>query len=143
MIPKADLLKATKEQEEKLQLIYKYNPSLRNLEENIGVLQSLGLDEKHIKEVISTGRTYITNTITNPLTGEEMAIFVEDIFVKEDGAGQYGVFIGSVPYREFFTRDLMTKDKLEELSRNNPEVKHIYEENQRLSIMLMELGKKV
>lgn len=142
MIPKAELQKRVEEQDRQLQLIYKYNPSLRNLEENIQVLQSLGLDEKHITEVISTGRTYVADTITNPLTGEEMAIFVEDIFVKEDGAGQYGVFIGSVPYREFFSGALLTTKKLEEISRDNPEIKAIYEENLKLKSLLAQISRK-
>ena len=141
MIRKADLLKTTREQEEKLQLIYKYHPELQNLDEHIKVLQSLGLDERQITEVISTGRSY-ANTITNPITGEEMAICVQDVSVKKDDTGQYSVFIGKVPYREFFTKALLTREKLERLSKENPEVKLIYEENQRLRIMLMELGKK-
>ena len=143
MIRKADLLKTTREQEEKLQLIYKYHPELQNLDEHIKVLQSLGLDERQITEVISTGRSYV-NTITNPITGEEMAVSVLDVSIKkEKSSAQYAVHIGPFLYRDFFTKELMTKEKLEKLSQNNPEIKCIYEENQRLRIMLMELGKMV
>ena len=142
MTPKADLLKTTREQEAKLQLIYKYNPSLRNLEENIGVLQSLGLDDGAITEVIWKGSTTITKSIRNPLTGEEIAIFIEAVSVKEDEVGQYGVFIGAVPYREFFTTAQLTKEKLETLSQDNPEVRAIYEENQKLKSLLASLHKR-
>ena len=142
MIPKAELQKRVEEQDRQLQLIYKYNPSLRNLEENIGVLQSLGLDEGAIKEVICKGSTTITNSIHNPLTGEEIAIFIEAVSVKEDEAGQYGVFIGAVPYSEFFTKAQLTKEKLETLSQDNPEVRAIYEENQKLKSLLASLHKQ-
>ena len=143
MIRKADLLKTTKEQEEKLQLIYKYHPALQNIDEHIKVLQSMGLDERHITEVISTGRSYVANTITNPITRAEVAIYVLDVSIKKDNSsGQYAVHIGPFLYREFFTRDLMTKDKLEELSRNNPEVRAIYKENQKLKSLLASLHKR-
>ena len=142
MIPKAELQAKCDELEKQLRLIYKYAPSLRDLEGNIKVLQSLGLDERSIKDVICKGSTAITKSITNPLTGEEIAIYVESISVKED-AGGYDVFIGGVPYREFFTENLLTTKKLEELSQDNPEVKVIYEENQKLKSLLAQLGKKV
>ena len=142
MIPKAELQKRVEEQDGQLQLIYKYNPSLRNLEENIGVLQSLGLDEGAITEVICKGSTTITKSIRNPLTGEEIAIFIEAVSVKEDEAGQYGVFIGAVPYREFFTKAQLAKEKLETLSQDNPEVRAIYDENQKLKALLANLEKR-
>ena len=142
MIPKAELKAKYDELDRHVNLIYKYNPSLRNIEDNVKVLQNLGLDEKHIMEVIAKGSTYVSTSIINPQTGDEMAIYVEEITVKQDDAGQYGVYIGAVPYQSFFSKALMTKDKLEKLSQDYPEVKTVYEENQKLKALLTQLKRK-
>ena len=71
-----------------------------------------------------------------------MAIYVDEITVKQDDAGQYGVYIGAVPYQSFFSKALMTKDKLEKLSQDYPEVKTVYEENQKLKALLTQLKRK-
>ena len=142
MIPKAELQKKLDAQEKQLQLIYKYNPSLRSIEENVLIMESLGLKEDDIKKVISRGYTTRTNSITNPLTGEEMAIYVEDVSIQKDkSSGEYSVHIGSVPYREFFDKSQITKSKLEGLAKENPEVRDIYLENQKLKALLADLGK--
>lgn len=141
MIPKAELQKRVEEQDRQLQLIYKYSPSLEYIEENVQVLRSLGLKEYQIEEAISLGKTYASTSIVNPQIGEEMAIWVEKVSIGKEENGQYGVFIGEVPYLEFFAKALLTKEKLETLSQDNPEVKAIYEENQRLKALLASLRK--
>lgn len=141
MILKAELRKRVEEQDRQLQLIYKYNPSLENIEENVQVLRSLGLKEYQIEEAISRGKTYASTSIVNPQIGEEMAISVEEVSIRKDENGQYGVFIGEVPYLEFFAKAQLTKEKLETLSQDNPEVKAIYEENLRLKALLASLRK--
>ena len=101
------------------------------------------MGDDQIMEVVSKGHTTLTNTITNPTTGEEMAIFIEDISIQKDkNSGEYGVFIGKVPYREFFDGTRMTKEKLEELAKEFPEIRDIYEENQQLKSLLASLGKR-
>lgn len=140
MIPKAELKRIAYEQEKRLKLIYKYNPSLEYLEENVPVLKSLGLEERHIKEIITKGYTPVINSITNPLTGEEIAISVEDISIKEEEDGKYGVFIGNVPYKEFFSGKLLSTARIEELSKDNSEIRTLYEENLRLKRLLSNLG---
>ena len=141
MIPKAELQRKVEEQERKLQLIYRYKPSLEYIEENVPVLESLGLRDYQIEEVIAKGHTHISTSITNPLTGEEMAIYVEDVSIKEDGAGQYGVFIGSVPYREFFSKAQLTKARLDELCETAPEVRELFKENQQMRTLISLLKK--
>lgn len=141
MIPKAELQKRVEEQDKQLQLIYKYNPSLEYLEENISVLKSLGLEERHIKEIIVKGYTPVINSIKNPLTGEDIAISVEAISIKEEEDGKYGVFIGNVPYKEFFSsKTLLSTARIEELSKDTPEIRTLYEENRRLKKLISNLG---
>ena len=133
MTPKTDLFNKINELEGKLQLIYKYKPSFQYIEESLRVLQSIGLEEDKIHEVISRGTTYVIGSITNPINNEKLAISVEDIAIKEDkNTGQYVVFIGSLPYKEFFAQELMTTRKIEELAKEHPEIKTLYEENRRL-----------
>ena len=72
----ADLEAKVDELDRQLNLIYKYKPSLQYLERNVDVLQSIGLDDEQIRNVIRQGSTTIINTITNPQDGKEMAIFV-------------------------------------------------------------------
>ena len=52
------------------------------------------------------------------------------------------MFIGAVPYRAFFTTAQLTKEKLETLSQDNPEVRAIYEENQKLKALLAKIRKR-
>lgn len=141
MIPKAELKRIAYEQEKRLKLIYKYNPSLEYLEENVPVLKSLGLEERHIREIVVQGYTPVINSITNPLTGEDVAISVEDISIKEEEDGKYGVFIGNVPYKEYFSsKTLLSTAKIEALSKDNPEIRALYDENRRLKKLLSNLG---
>ena len=142
MATKTDQKARADELNRQLKLIYKYKPSLQNLEENIKVLQSLGMDEDKIKEVICTGSTNVFNTIINPLTGEEMAIFVEDVSIRKDKDAGYGVFVGKVPYKEFFSSSLLTQERLETLSKVIPEVKDLYTENLHLKELLAGMGHK-
>lgn len=122
--------------EKQLQLIYKYNPSLQNLDKNVEVLQNLGLDDRHIKEIVSRGSTTMVNTILNPVDGEEMAIYVVEVSIKKKNAGEYEVYIGNVPYKDYFYKSLLTKKKLEELAKGNPEIREMYKENQKLKSLL-------
>ncbi len=142
MKSKAELKAKCDELDQHLKLIYKYQPALKDLEDNVQVLQRLGLNDKQIADVISRGATTVTSTITNPLTGEEMAIYVEDVSVQKDKTGQYEVFVGGVHYMDFFSNALLSKDKLEMLAQANPEVKVLYQENQQLKRLLTMLGKK-
>ena len=142
MIPKAELQKRVEEQERKLQLIYRYKPSLEYIEENVPVLESLGLRDYQIEEVIAKGHTHISTSITNPLTGEEMAIYVEEVSIRKGDDGTYGVFIGDAPYREFFSKAQLTKARLDELCETAPEVRELFKENQQMRTLLALLGKK-
>ena len=140
MIPKAELKRIAYEQEKRLKLIYKYNPSLEYLEENVPVLKSLGLEERHIQEIVVKGYTPVINSIINPLTGEDVAISVEDISIREEEDGKYGVFIGNIPYKEFFSsKTLLSTARIEELSKDNPEIRALYDENRRLKKLLSNL----
>jgi len=140
MIPKAELRKRVEEQERRLKLIYKYIPSLESIEDNVRVLQSLGLKEYKIEEAISQGKTY-TSSITNPQTGEEMAIYVEEVSIRNGDDGKYGVFIGDAPYKEFFSsKTLLSTARIEELSKDTPEIRTLYEENRRLKKLISNLG---
>ena len=141
MIQKTDLIRRVNDQERRLQLIYKYNPSLQNLDKNVEVLQSLGLDDRQIKEVVSRGSTTMTQTIINPIDGKEMAIYVEEVSLKKNSAGEYVVFIGNVPYKDFFSKSMLSKEKLEELAKENPEIQEMYKENQKLKSLISMLGK--
>ena len=142
MIKKAELEARVNELDRQLQLIYKYKPSLKYLERNIEVLQSIGLGDSQIKEVICRGSTTVFDSITNPQDGKEMAIFVEDVSIRRDDAGECSVFVGKVPYQEFFADALLTKERLEDLSKVIPDVKELYTENQRLKALLARLGGK-
>ena len=142
MTPKAELQKRVEEQDRQLQLIHKYLPSLEYIEENVRVLQSLGLKDYQIEEAISRGSTYAVNAITNPQTGEEMAIYVVEVSIQKTEDGQYGVFIGKVPYQEYFSQALMTKAKIEALAMEVPEVMAIYKENQKLKSLIASLRKR-
>lgn len=93
----------------------------------------MGLEEETIRQVISRGSTYVVSSITNPITNEDMAICIEDVSIKEDkNSGHYVVYIGNLPYKEYFAQELMTKRMLEDLAKDHPEVKTLYEENRRL-----------
>lgn len=142
MVKKADLVAKVDELDRQLNLIYKYKPSLKYLERNVDVLQSIGLDDEQIRNVIRRGSTTIINTITNPQDGKEMAIFVEEVSIRKDDAGEYSVFIGKVPYKEFFATALLTRERLEDLSKVIPEVKQLYAENLQLKASLAGLGRK-
>ena len=142
MILKAELQKRVEEQERRLNLIYKYIPSLVFIENNVRVLQSLGLKEYQVEQVISQGKTYISSSITNPKTGEEMAIYVEEVSIQKGKDGQYGVFIGKVPYQDYFSQILMTNAKIETLAKEVPEVRALYEENQKLKSLLVSHHKR-
>lgn len=142
MMKIADLEAKVDELDRQLNLIYKYKPSLQYLERNVDVLQSIGLDDEQIRNVIRQGSTTIINTITNPQDGKEMAIFVEEVSIRKDDAGEYSVFIGKVPYKEFFATTLLTKERLEDLSKVIPEVKQLYAENLQLKASLAGLGHK-
>ena len=142
MVRKEDLIQKIGELEGRLEQIYKYKPSLRNLDSNVKVMQSLNLKENEIEEVIRCGHTHIFNGIRNPLNGEDMGIFAEKVSIKKDGnSGEYGVFIGDKPYTEFFAQDLLTRTKLEMLSKEHPEIADLYRENQQLKATLSMLGK--
>ena len=143
MISKSELLNKSNELEAKLQLIYKYAPSFRNIEENVRVLQSMGLSDFKIEEAISSKSTCVVSSLINPLNGEEMSVYVEDISIREDlNTGEYVVFVGAFPYKDFFAQALMTTRKLEELSKNNPEIKALYDENRRLKKSLALICRK-
>lgn len=142
MIKKADLEARVDELDRQLQYIYRYKPSLKYLERNVDVLQSIGLDDEQIGNVIRRGSTTLINTITNPEYGKEMAIFVEEVSIRKDDAGEYSVFVGKVPYKEFFAAALLTKERLEDLSKVIPEVKQLYAENLQLKASLAGLGHK-
>ncbi len=104
----------------------------------------MGLEEEKVREVISRGSTYVVGSITNPITNEEMAICVEDVAIKEDkNSGHHVVFIGSLPYKEYFAQELMTTRMLEDLAKDHPEVKALYEENRRLKRDLSLLCRKM
>ena len=141
MIPKAELQRKVEEQERKLQLIYRYKPSLEYIEENVPVLKSLGLREDQIEEVIAKRSTHISTSITNPLTGEEMAIYLEEVSIQKDDDGKYGVFIGDAPYREFFSKAQLTKARLDELCETAPEVRALFKENQQMRTLISLLKK--
>ena len=143
MIKKADLEARVDELDRQLQYIYRYKPSLKYLERNVDVLQSIGLDDEQIADVIKRGSTTIISTITNPQDGKELAIFVEDVSIRKDDAGEFSVFIGKVPYKEFFATTLLTRERLETLSKVIPEVKDLYTENLHLKELLAGLGNKV
>jgi hypothetical protein len=141
MTPKAELQQRVEEQDRQLQLIHKYLPFLEHIEDNVRVLQSLGLKDYQIEEAISRGSTYAVNAITNPQTGEEMAIYVEEISIQKTEDGQYGVFIGKVPYQEYFSRTLMARAKIEALAKEVPEIRAIYKENQQMRTLISLLKK--
>ena len=142
MIKKADLEARVDELDRQLQYIYRYKPSLKYLERNVDVLQSIGLDDEQIRNVVRRGSTTLINTITNPEDGKDMAIFVEDVSIRKDDAGEYSVFVGKVPYKEFFSAALLTRERLEDLSKVIPEVKQLYAENLQLKASLAGLGHK-
>ena len=143
MVRKEDLIQKIGELEGRLEQIYQYKPSLRNLENNVKVMQSLNLREDEIEDVIRCGYTHVYNSIRNPLNGEEMGIFAEEVSIKRDGnSGEYEVFIGNKPYKEFFAQDLLTRTKLESLSKEHPEIADLYRENQQLKAALSMLGKE-
>ena len=70
-----------------------------------------------------------------------MAIYVEEISIQKTEDGQYGVFIGKVPYQEYFSRTLMTRAKIEALAKDVPEVRAIYKENQQMRTLISLLKK--
>lgn len=142
MIPKDDLIKRVADLERRLEQIYKYKPSLRNLDRNVKVMKSLNLREDDIEEIVRCGRTHVFNSIRNPLNGEDLGIFAEEVSIEKDGnSGEYIVFISNKPYKEFFAQDLLTRTKLEELSKEHPEIADLYRENQQLKAALSMLGK--
>ena len=83
----------------------------------------------------------MTQTIINPIDGKEMAIYVEEVSLKKNSAGEYVVFIGNVPYKDFFSKSMLSKEKLEELAKENPEIQEMYKENQKLKSLISMLGK--
>lgn len=72
-----------------------------------------------------------------------MAIYVVEVSIQKTEDGQYGVFIGKVPYQEYFSQALMTKAKIEALAKEVPEVRAIYKENQELKSLIASLRKRV
>jgi len=110
---------------------------------HVEVMQSLNLREDEIEEVVRCGHTHIFNSIRNPFNGEELGIFSEKVSIHQDkDSGEYVVFLSNKPYKEFFAQDLLNRTKLEELSKEHPEIADLYRENQQLKAALSMLGKK-
>ncbi len=142
MVRKEDLIQKIGELEERLEQIYKYKPSLRYLDRNVKVMEDLNLKEDEIKEVVRHGHAHVFNSIRNPFNGEDMGIFAEEVSIKKDGnSGEYGVFVGNKPYKEYFAQGLLTRTRLEMLSKEHPEIADLYRENQQLRAAFSMLGK--
>lgn len=97
----------------------------------------MGLRDWTIKDVLKGETAYAHDVIRNPDDGEEYVINLVSIEIHLDAlSGRGELRIEGKPYSEFFKSPVMKKSRLEELSKENPEFKALYKENQELRTLL-------
>lgn len=133
MIPKAELLRKIVSLENKLNLIYKYLPSVEYINDNEALLISMGYSSEEIKELFSTGCTYKREFLINPNNGQKVMLFMGKTTIeKHPQSGKYELYINDIPYEEFIKLCMIKTENLENLSFKYPEIRELMFENEKL-----------
>ena len=118
-------------------VIAKYYPFADDLEALYDTLTKMGLESARIMELFHIGQTREMNALTNPDTGVEYAVhYVKVAIEKNETTGHYEIYIENKPYAEFFQQELTNKAELDKLAAENPMVKEMFEENERMKYVL-------
>lgn len=134
---KAELVDRLAKVEYKLSQIYKYLPSLKYMEENEGILRSMGYSDFDIDLLFRSGSTYKKGGITDPETGEEMHPYIlKTTIEKNPSCGKYEPYINGQPYMEFICHYKKSSEVVRQLSVEHPEIMELLQENERLKQML-------
>lgn len=89
----------------KLELIYKYFPHLKGIEETAPILKNMGLSPINLKDIYVSGHTDLYFKIIDP-RNSKVRTYTENwrfisIDLKEE-KGQDSIYVNGVPYMEFF-----------------------------------------
>lgn len=137
MITKAELQEQLNQANGRLKLIYECFPHLEQIDEHLSILKTMGLKEWTVKDVLKGESSYALDTICNPEDNEEYAIHMVRVEIHLDAiTGKGEIRLDGKPYSEFFKGPVMKKSRLEKLSKENPEFKALYQENQELRMHL-------